>query len=268
MTTPGPATAPVRRDALVDALRAAGCVYAEEEAAEVRRVRGPGDHPDVAAGRVAGVPLEHLLGVVRLGDDDLAVGPGCFVPRQRTLALVAAAADGWPEARVVVDVGCGVGALGVGLATLLPDAEVHLCDLDPTALAHARANAAPRGLAVHEGDWLEALPERLRGRVDLVVAYLPHVPDAGLALLPRDARAHEPTATVAGGADGLDAFRVVVAQLPRWCAADGTLVTLLAEEQEPAALAAARSAPAVRSARTLLREDDDVVLAVTSGPLP
>jgi release factor glutamine methyltransferase len=220
-------------DPLVARLREVGCVFAEEEAAEIRRVVGADEKraDAVVAARANGIPLEHALGVAVFAGIEVEVGPGVFVPRSRAEVLVDAAVTARPDARVVVDLGTGSGAIAAALATRLPLAEVHAADLDPGALAYARRNAARYGFTVHEGDWWDALPPELRGRIDLAVAYLPHVPTSRLDEISGDYRTHEPDLSVAGGPDGLDPLRAVLRDLDTWLAPDGVLATLVAEEQ-------------------------------------
>lgn len=220
-------------DPLVARLRAVGCVFAEEEAAEIRRVVGADeDRADaVVTARADGIPLEHVLGIALFAGVEIEVGPGVFVPRARAEILVDTAVAARPNSRIVVDLGTGSGALAAALATRLPRAAVYGVDLDAHALTYAVRNAARYGFEVHEGDWWDALPPQLRGRVDLAVAYLPHVPTARLAEIPGDYRAHEPDLSVAGGPDGLDPLRHVLADLDEWLTPDGVLVTLVAEEQ-------------------------------------
>jgi release factor glutamine methyltransferase len=220
-------------DPLVARLREVGCVFAEEEAAEIRRVVGADEQraDAVVAARANGIPLEHALGVALFAGVEIEVGPGVFVPRTRAEILVDAAVTARPGARVVVDLGTGSGAIAAALATQLPGADVHAADLDPAALTFARRNAARYGFTVHEGDWWDALPRDLQGRVDLAVAYLPHVPKARLDEIPGDYRTHEPDLAVAGGPDGLDPLRAVLRDMDRWLGPDGVLVTLVAEEQ-------------------------------------
>jgi len=220
-------------DPLVARLRAAGCVFAEEEAAEVRRVGG--DPDAIVAARAAGVPLEQSLGIAVFAGLDVEIGAGVFVPRRRAEVLVDAALDARPDARVVVDLGCGSGAIAAALATRLPDADAYAVDSDRDALAYAVRNGERFGFRVHDGDWWDALPRHLRGRVDLAVAYLPHVPTSRLDDIPGDFRRHEPEHTVAGGPDGLDPLRAVLRDLDVWVSPDGLLITLVAHEQLPAA---------------------------------
>jgi release factor glutamine methyltransferase len=229
---------------LVARLRAVGCVFAEEEAAEIRRVLGADDEAAdaVVDARGNGVPLEHALGVALFAGVEVFVGPGVFVPRARAEVLVDEAVAARPDARVVVDLGTGSGAIAAALAVRLPLAVIHAADLDAHALTYARRNGERHGFAVHEGDWWDAFPPELRGTVDLAVAYLPHVPTARLDEIPEDYRAHEPDLAVAGGSDGLDPLRAVLAAMDDWLSPDGVLVTLVAEEQlgTATALTAAR----------------------------
>jgi len=217
-------------------------VFAEEEAAEIRRVLGDDEAAAdaVVAARGSGVPLEHALGVALFAGVEVFVGPGVFVPRARAEVLVEAALTARPDARVVVDLGAGSGAIAAAFAARLPDADIHAAELDRVALAYAVRNGERHGFTVHEGDWWDALPPELRGTIDLAVAYLPHVPTARLDEIPGDYRTHEPDLAVAGGSDGLDPLRAVLAAMDDWLSPDGILVTLVAEEQLDAAAALTR----------------------------
>jgi release factor glutamine methyltransferase len=248
------------RAALVARLRAAGCVFAEEEAglllAEAADrhpsagATGPGDDARAAeleamtSARVAGEPLETVLGWVAFAGRRIVVRPGVFVPRRRTERLARAAVA---EARVVaeplvVDLCCGSGAIGAIVADEVPGAVVHAADLDPVAVACAAENLLPRGAAVHGGDLLDALPSGLRGRIHVLVANVPYVPRAGLALMPPEARLHEPEATRDGGHDGLDVLRRVAREGAPWLAPGGLVLFELAEAQLDAALEALAAA--------------------------
>jgi release factor glutamine methyltransferase len=222
-----------RQDAL-DALRAAGCVHAEDEADRIwETYDDPADQEAAVARRVGGEPLEQVVGWAEFGPVRVALAPGVFVPRRRAEAILQPAVAASPDARVVVDLGCGAGALAAALARLLPDAAVHGTEIDADALACARLTAAG-GFAVHEGSWWSALPAELVGRVDLAVAYLPHVPTERLGDIHPDFRAHEPDLSVDGGPDGLEPLRAVLADARAWLASDGVFVTLLSTAQADA----------------------------------
>jgi release factor glutamine methyltransferase len=221
----------------VSALRAAGCVFAEDEAELILAAARAGD--ELAAlvdRRVSGLPLELVLGWAEFRGLRIAVAPGVFVPRRRTEFLVAEALAHAPDAAVVVDLCCGSGAVGAALAAALDRPEVHAADVDPAAVRCARGNLADAGGRVYAGDLFDALPGALRGRVDILAANVPYVPSDEVALLPAEARDHEPLVALDGGADGLDVLRRVAAEGPRWLAPGGCLLVETSERQAPAAV--------------------------------
>ncbi|KOG11097.1 putative protein N(5)-glutamine methyltransferase [Streptomyces viridochromogenes] len=228
---------PLSRDAVVSALRAAGCVFAEDEA---RLILDAADTPDELAAmvdrRVTGLPLELVLGWAEFSGLRIVVEPGVFVPRRRTEFLVEQALAHAPDASVVVDLCCGSGAVGAALAASLGRVELHSADIDPAAVRCARRNVAPYGGHVHEGDLFGALPDRLRGRVGILAANVPYVPSDEVGLLPAEARDHEPRVALDGGPDGLDVLRRVAAEAPRWLAPGGCLLVETSERQAATAL--------------------------------
>ncbi len=264
--------------AIVARLRSAGCVFAEDEAALLleaagfgtergfdeasaraaggtartepgpaavdERMRHQGTPDPVAlermiAQRVAGLPLEHILGWAEFAGLRIAVDRGVFVPRRRTEFLVqhaVAAARGWgahPAAgAVVLDLCCGSGAVGAAMAAVVTGAEVYAADIDPAAVRSARRNI-PQPEQVFEGDLYDALPGTLRGRIDVIVVNAPYVPTAAIATMPPEARLHEARVALDGGADGLDVQRRVAADAPGWLAPGGTLLIETSEAQAP-----------------------------------
>ncbi|MEU6459449.1 putative protein N(5)-glutamine methyltransferase [Streptomyces sp. NPDC047065] len=237
--SPLPAAAGPSRDRVVAALRTAGCVFAEDEAALLMSAaRDAGELAALIDRRVSGLPLELVLGWAEFRGLRVAVAPGVFVPRRRTEFLVDEALAHAPHASVVVDLCCGSGAVGAALAAALDRPEVHAADVDPAAVRCARGNLADAGGRVYAGDLFDALPETLRGRVDILAANVPYVPTAEVALLPAEARDHEPLVALDGGADGLDVLRRVAAEAPRWLAPGGCLLVETSEAQAPAAVAA------------------------------
>ncbi|OXY92506.1 SAM-dependent methyltransferase [Streptomyces diastatochromogenes] len=234
-----PSLPPLSPSAVVSALRAAGCVFAEDEAELLlTTARTPEELSAMVDRRAAGLPLEHVLGWAEFHGLRIAVDEGVFVPRRRTEFLVDQALAQAPEARVVVDLCCGSGALGAALAAALGVVEVHAADIDPAAVRCARRNLAPYGGRAHAGDLFDALPAGLRGRVGILTANVPYVPSADVALLPAEARDHEPQTALDGGADGLDILRRVAAGAPGWLAPGGCLLTEASERQAQAAAAA------------------------------
>ncbi|WP_405897448.1 putative protein N(5)-glutamine methyltransferase [Streptomyces sp. NBC_00727] len=216
---------------LVTTLRSAGCVFAEDEAALIAATAGrPADVAVMAERRAAGHPLEHVLGWAEFNGLRIAVDPGVFVPRRRTEFLIDRAVALAPDPAVVVDLCCGSGALGAALATALGRVELHAADVEPAAVRCARRNIGERG-HVYEGDLFAPLPGALRGRVDVLLANVPYVPSEDVALLPAEARVHEPLVALDGGGDGLDVLRRVAAEAPRWLAPGGSLLVETSERQ-------------------------------------
>jgi len=221
---------------LVDALRAAGCVFAEEEAAVLTaEARTRGHLELMLARRAAGEPLEQIVGWAQFCGIRIAVAPGVFVPRQRTEAMVDLAVAILVDAErpVVVDLCCGTGAIGVAIAARVPDVELHAADLDPDAVACARRNVTMG--EVHEGDLYDALPGSLRGRVDVLAVNAPYVPTDAIATMPPEARDHEARIALDGGGDGLDVHRRVAAGAPDWLTPGGHLLIETGVAQAPVA---------------------------------
>jgi release factor glutamine methyltransferase len=234
------------RSVIVTRLRAAGCVFAEDEARLlISAARTSADLAAMVDRRVAGLPLEHVLGWAEFCGLRIAVDPGVFVPRRRTEFLVRQAAAlarrapgpaGQILARprtVVVDLCCGSGAVGAALVAALDRVELYAVDIDPAAVRCARRNVAAAGGQVYEGDLCAPLPASLRGRVDVLVANAPYVPTEAVGLLPPEARVHEPRLALDGGVDGLDVQRRVTAAAPPWLAPGGHLLVETSERQAP-----------------------------------
>lgn len=206
---------------LVAALRSAGCVFAEQEARVLLdEASSPAELMTWTARRMAGEPLEHVVGWAAFAGQRIAVDPGVFVPRRRSELLVELAAR--RSVDVVLDLCCGSGALGAALAARLPEAEVYAADSDPVAVACARRNLPPD--RVFAGDLYAALPDDLRGRVDVLVVNAPYVPHDQVSTMPREARDHEHRVALDGGPDGLDVQRRVVAQARTWLRPGGLLL--------------------------------------------
>ena len=223
--------------AIASRLRAAGCVFAEDEAQLlICAARTPAGLAAMVDQRVAGLPLEHVLGWAEFCGLRIAVDPGVFVPRRRTEFLVHEAAALARPRSVVVDLCCGSGALGAALGAAVEQAELHATDIDPAAVRCARRNLAAAGGRVYEGDLFDPLPAALRGRVDVLLANVPYVPTEEIGLLPPEAREHEARVALDGGADGLDVLRRVTAAAPLWLAPGGHLLFETSERQVPQAV--------------------------------
>ena len=261
-------------DAVVSRLRAAGCVFAEDEAALlVAAAPTPAELDAMVRRRAAGLPLEHILGWAEFCGLRVAVDPQVFVPRVRTGFLVRQAAALAPPDAVVLDLCCGTGAVGLALLTNLaaagtPAAELHAADIDPAAVSCARRNlTAPGGGVlggVHQGDLYDPLPQRLRGRVDLLVVNAPYVPTEAIGLLPTEARVHEARVALDGGADGLDLQRRVAAGAAGWLAPGGRLL-IETSERQAAQTAAVQTAVGLQP-RVTGSDELDATVVIGTGP--
>ncbi|MGS0687874.1 putative protein N(5)-glutamine methyltransferase [Nakamurella sp. GG22] len=252
---------PLRYPAVVAELRAAGCVFAEDEARLLLAdARSPEHLGEMVVRRVAGDPLEYILGWTDFCGVRIAVRPGVFVPRQRTALMVTeaivlarqrqSAASGRP---VVLDLCCGAGAVGAAVAARLGRCEIYASDIDPVAVACARLNLPPDA-GTFVGDLYAPLPDAVRGRVDVLVANAPYVPTDAVRLMPPEARLHEPRAALDGGSDGLALVRRVILEASVWLSPDGALLVEASDGQAAAAVAAARAA----GLAARVAQDDDI----------
>jgi release factor glutamine methyltransferase len=253
-------------------LRAAGCVFAEDEARLlISAAATPADLAEMVERRVAGLPLEQVVGWAEFCGIRVTVEPGIFVPRRRSEYLVKVAAGlareatrragRTDEAVVIVDLCCGSGAVGAALAadlaTDLGHVVLHATDIDPVSARCARANLAPFGGEVHEGDLYQPLPSDLQGRIDILTVNAPYVPSTEVALMPPEARLHEPRVALDGGADGLDIQRRVAAVAARWLAPGGRLLIETSDRQ------ASRTAAAMTEGGLLPRVLSSAELSAT-----
>lgn len=258
-------TTRVTRSELVERLRAAGCVFAEDEA-RLLTEHADGDRLErLVARRVAGEPLEHLLGVVEVDGLSLAVAPGVFVPRTRTALLVRETVRLARErpGSVVLELCCGIAPVATHVARHVPGARVLAAEIDESAAACARRNLGSAG-EVLVGDLFDAVPDRWRGRIDVVAANAPYVPTDRIATMPPEARDHEPRAALDGGADGVDVHRRIAAGVGPWLGASGVVLV------ETSARQASSTADALVEAGLVpevLRDDDlDATVVVARRP--
>jgi release factor glutamine methyltransferase len=269
---------PPSRSVIVTRLRAAGCVFAEDEAQVlISAARTPADLAAMVDRRAAGLPLEHVLGWAEFCGLRIAVDPGVFVPRRRTEFLVRQAAAlargaaspagraGTRPPTVVADLCCGSGAVGAALAGALGRIELHAADIDPAAVRCARRNIAAGG-RVYEGDLYEPLPATLRGRVDVLVANVPYVPTEEVGLLPPEARIHVARVALDGGADGLEVLRRVTAAAPLWLAPGGCLLVETSERQATRALEAFARDGLIARVASSSELNATVVIGTRPGP--
>jgi release factor glutamine methyltransferase len=200
-------------------------------------------------------PLQHLTGHAWIGDIQVAVGPGVFVPRPETDLLLAWGLSVAPPSPVVVDLCTGSGALALGFAHARPDATVHAVEIDSVALSWARRNsdlrveAGDTPIRLHSGDVTDPkVLADMEATVDLVLCNPPYVP-AGTPVAPEVAD-HDPALAVFGGPDGLDVIKPAVSLAARLLKPGGWVGIEHDDTQ-------GESVPALLSARRVLSDVQD-----------
>ncbi|MFE4500387.1 putative protein N(5)-glutamine methyltransferase [Rhodococcus sp. NPDC056743] len=220
-----------RQKSTTDVLRRAGCVFAEDEARVLlNAAQSPTELDVMIARRVAGEPLEIIVGWAGFCGLRILLEPGVFVPRRRTEFLARQACSLTAPGGVAVDLCCGSGAVGAALQANVPAIELYATDIEPAAVHCARRNIIPPGHVLN-GDLYDPLPSRLRGRIDVIAANAPYVPTDSIRLLPPEARLHEPRVSLDGGIDGLDIQRRIADEAATWLKSGGHLLVETSNEQ-------------------------------------
>lgn len=219
---------------------------------ELATERGVGFFDLMLERRLAGEPLQYVIGRWGFRTLDLFVDTRVLIPRPETEQVVeealaeldrlvaAAPALG---AAPVLDLGTGSGAIALSVAAEREDAEVWAVERSPGAAAVARANLTGLGSAatrvrIVEGSWFEPLPVELRGRLALIVSNPPYVAPADP--LPAEVADWEPTEALVPGPTGFEAIDTIVPEALTWLAPDASLVVELAPDQAEAAVVLAR----------------------------
>jgi release factor glutamine methyltransferase len=164
--------------------------------------------------RAAREPMAYIAGHVGFWTLDLEVSPATLIPRADSETLIEAAKAHARNVRRILDLGTGTGALLLAALAEFPDAFGIGVDLVPEAAALAARNARRNNLADRSaflaGHWDTALA----GRFDLVLVNPPYIAEADIPTLMPEVRGHEPLSALAAGADGLDAYRLLLPRLP------------------------------------------------------
>lgn len=178
---------------------------------------------DLIARRAQRIPLQHLIGTAAFGPVEVHVGPGVFIPRPETEALLEwAMKQPLPSSPVIVDLCTGSGALALALAHAWPQAQVVAVEKSPEALVYARRNCAGSAVEVLEGDvTVPSLLSDRTGTVDLLVSNPPYIPEG--ADLDPEVIDHDPAGALFGGPDGMAVIVPIIALAARLLRAGGRL---------------------------------------------
>lgn len=195
------------------------------------------DLASLVARRLGGEPLQYLEGTAAFGPLDLHVDPRVLIPRPETEQLWELAVGLVESPDTVVDLCTGSGALAIALSRSFPDARVFGTDLSADALDVARSNGADLQAAVEWclGDLFEALPDDLRGEIDLLVSNPPYVADHEYDALPLDVR-REPRMALVAGPTGLEVYERIASEIGSWLSDRGRFALEIGDTQGPAVL--------------------------------
>ena len=173
--------------------------------------------------RLANEPWQYIFGHAPFRNIELAVGPGCLIPRPETEYSIDLMLDGLPHGASVCDLGAGSGAISLALASERPDITVVGIELSPDALKWAELNlkrlALPNVTFLH-GDLFAPVAGR---RFDLIAANLPYIPEGDREKLPPNVIGYEPAEALFGGADGLDIIARALEQAPSYLNPNGRI---------------------------------------------
>jgi len=210
-----------------------------------RVLPNPQDFQNLIARRAIREPAALITGTQGFWTLDLAVSPSTLIPRADSETLIEAVLQAWPDksrAAAVLDLGTGTGCLLLSVLAEYPAALGTGIDRNPAAAQLARANAQRNGLLARgiflAGDWATAI----NARFDLVLSNPPYIPSRDLTDLMPEVRAFEPAGALDGGADGLTAYRAIIAALPALLTPGGIAVLELGQGQEADVAAIARQA--------------------------
>jgi release factor glutamine methyltransferase len=187
--------------------------------------------------RIGGEPFAYITGNKEFMGLDFSVDGRVLIPRPETEILVELVIEkiGRDAGAMIIDIGTGSGCVAISLAVFLPHAFIHATDISSNALFLARENAARHNaserIMFSEGSVYSALPDSLKGRVDIIVSNPPYISDDEYAALERGIIDFEPQQALKGGADGLDVFRKIVAGAPDYLNDGGMLAVEIGETQ-------------------------------------
>jgi len=189
--------------------------------------------------RMAGEPLQYLLGHQEFWSVDLKVDPRVLIPRPETEVLVDQALSilATPFGRVprVLDIGTGSGAIVIALTNEFEEIFAVATDISHEALKVAKENARTVGVGQRirfvRGDLLHPFRSLTDGVFDLILSNPPYICRSDIEGLTREVKDHEPRLALDGGEDGLDFYRQMSRQVPSYLRKGGWLLVEIGQGQ-------------------------------------
>lgn len=180
------------------------------------------------------IPLQYLLGSTPWRNFELVVSPAVLIPRPETESIIDLAISAIQQTDLAnleqghwADLGTGSGAIALGLAEAMPDAQIHAVDYSREALAIAQLNADRNQLRsriqFYQGSWFEPLIH-LQGQFTGILSNPPYIPSQTVLTLQAEVTKHEPHLALDGGQDGLDCIRHIVQTAPLYLKSGGLLM--------------------------------------------
>ncbi len=166
------------------------------------------------------MPIQYLLGIAHWRHFTLKVSPDVLIPRPETELIIDLAIQASKNSPLVdltsshwVDLGTGSGAIAIGLAQMLPQAQIHATDISQKALAIAKENAQTLGfherIQFHQGSWWDSLSE-FKGKISAMISNPPYIPSDLISELQPEVQKHEPLLALDGGIDGLQCLNYLI----------------------------------------------------------
>jgi release factor glutamine methyltransferase len=195
---------------------------------------------EVVRERARGCPTQYITGHQEFWGLDLLVSPAVLIPRPETehvvetvLELVKEYRFDGPGRLKLVDVGTGSGCIALAMASELPHAEIHACDISEEALEIARVNAARLALGgrvlFRKSDLLSVYAGE---HFDFVISNPPYVGECDADKVQKQVREFEPKVAVFSGREGMEIYRRLVPQAHKHLRPGGWLVAEIGYSEE------------------------------------
>ncbi|MFC1631994.1 peptide chain release factor N(5)-glutamine methyltransferase [Candidatus Omnitrophota bacterium] len=190
--------------------------------------------------RADGLPLQYLLGTTEFMGLPFKVRPGVFIPRPETEVLVETVLrlkDSFSKildtglAPKILDLGCGSGNIAISCAKYLSNAKIFACDISDSALKLSQENALLNRVNISLVKSYLFNAFKKDRQFSLIVSNPPYIKTAQISQLPRELN-YEPKLAIDGGPDGLDYYRMIIAQASEYLQTQGVLVCEIGEEQK------------------------------------